>query len=240
MEDVLLLDVTPLSLGVETLGGVMTRILDRNTTIPARRSEVFSTAEDNQPAVEIVVLQGEREMAEGNRVLGRFRLEGIQPASAGVPQIEVAFDIDANGILNVSARDKSTGKEQNVTISGSTGLDRKEVDRMLQEAQRHASQDKAAREKVELRNRADQLAYHVDRQIEAMGESLPSHEKGRARELIQRLRSTNNESVSTEELRNLISDLEQMMHMMTATDAQGPRGPQPPADDVVDAEYVAQ
>ena len=146
VSDVLLLDVTPLSLGVETMGGVMTKLIERNTTIPARRTETFSTAEDNQTAVDVVVLQGEREMAQDNRTLGRFRLEGIRQAPRGMPQIEVTFDIDANGILNVSAQDKDTGKEQNITISGSTSLEQREIDRMIREAETHAADDKARRE----------------------------------------------------------------------------------------------
>ena len=149
VEDVVLLDVTPLSLGVETMGGVMTRLIDRNTTIPARKEEIFSTAEDNQTAVDIVVLQGEREMARDNRILGRFRLEGIPTAPRGVPQIQVAFDIDANGILNVTATEMGTGKEQSVTIKESTSLDQSEIDRMLREAEQHAAEDRQRRETIE-------------------------------------------------------------------------------------------
>src|SRR6202030_490826 len=152
VKDVLLLDVTPLSLGIETLGGVMTKIIERNTTIPARRTETFSTAEDNQTAVDVVVLQGERELAADNRQLARFRLEGIQPAPRGVPQIEVTFDIDANGILNVSARDKQTGKEQRVTISESTNLDPAEIERMVADAHEHAGEDRQRREEIDARN----------------------------------------------------------------------------------------
>jgi len=161
VKDVLLLDVTPLSLGVETLGGVMTKLVERNTTIPTRKAQVFSTAEDRQPAVDIVVLQGEREMARDNRRLGQFKLEGIRPAPRGVPQIEVTFDIDSNGIVNASARDKDTGKEQRITISGSTSLDRGEIDRMVRDAETHAAEDRARREAVEARNEADALAYQV-------------------------------------------------------------------------------
>src|SRR5262249_38284224 len=159
VRDVLLLDVTPLSLGVETLGGVMTKLIERNTTIPTRKSEIFSTAEDNQSAVEVHVLQGERELARDNKSLGRFRLEGIPPAPRGLPQIEVTLDIDANGILHVTARDKATGREQQVTITASSGLSKDEVERMVREAERHAQEDRQRREEIETRNRADSLAY---------------------------------------------------------------------------------
>ncbi len=169
VKDVLLLDVTPLSLGVETQGGVMTRLIERNTTIPVRKSEIFSTAEDNQPAVEIHVLQGERELARDNKSLGRFRLEGIAPAPRGVPQIEVTFDIDANGILNVTARDKATGREQKITITASSGLSKEEVERMVREAELHAQEDRQRREEIETRNRADSLAYQAERTLQDMG-----------------------------------------------------------------------
>ena len=159
----LLLDVTPLSLGIETLGGVMTKVIERNTTIPARRTEVFSTAEDNQSAVDVVVLQGERERAADNRVLGRFRLENIRPAPRGVPQIEVTFDIDANGILNVSARDKDTGTEQRITISESSNLDQSEVERMIADAEQHRDEDRRLRELTDARNELDTAAYQVER-----------------------------------------------------------------------------
>lgn len=169
VKDVLLLDVTPLSLGLETLGGVMTKVIERNTTIPARRTEVFSTAEDNQPAVDVVVLQGEREMAEDNRVLARFRLENIRPAPRGAPQIEVTFDIDANGILHVSARDKDTGAEQAVTISETTNLDRQEVDRMVADAEKYRGEDARLREIVDARNELDSVAYQVERRLGELG-----------------------------------------------------------------------
>src|SRR5712675_515154 len=168
VKDVLLLDVTPLSLGVETLGGVMTKVIERNTTIPARRTEVFSTAEDNQPAVDVVVLQGERERAADNRVLGRFRLEGIRPAPRGQPQVEVTYDIDANGILNVSARDKDTGKEQRITITETTNLDSAEIERMVKEAEEHAAEDRGRREEVDARNELDAFAHRVERQLEEL------------------------------------------------------------------------
>src|SRR5579859_6819205 len=172
VKDVLLLDVTPLSLGVETLGSVMTRLIERNTTIPTRKSELFSTAEDNQPAVEIHVLQGEREFARDNKSLAHFRLEGIAPAPRGVPQIEVTFDIDANGILNVSARDKATGREQKITITASSGLSKDEVDRLVREAELHAQEDRQRKEEIELRNRADSLAYQSERTLKDVGEKI--------------------------------------------------------------------
>src|SRR5262249_18268175 len=164
VQDVVLLDVTPLSLGVETLGSVMTKLIERNTTIPVRRSETFSTAEDHQRAVDIHVLQGERELARDNRTLGHFGLEGIAPAPRGMAKIDVSFDIDANGILTVTARDKTAGKEQSITISGSTQLSKEEIDRMVSDAQRHAAEDRRQREEVEARNHADTIAYQVEHQ----------------------------------------------------------------------------
>ena len=184
VKDVLLLDVTPLSLGIETMGGVMTKIIERNTTIPARRTEVFSTAEDNQSAVDVVILQGERERAADNRVLGRFRLENIRPAPRGVPQIEVTFDLDANGILNVSARDKDTGAEQRITISESSNLDQSEVQRMIADAEQHRDEDRRLRELTDARNELDTAAYQVERAAAERGDTLPVHEKARAENLV--------------------------------------------------------
>ncbi len=177
VEDVVLLDVTPLSLGVETLGGVMTRLIERNTTIPSRREEIFSTAEDNQSAVDVVVLQGEREMARDNRVLGRFRLDGIRPAPRGVPQVKVVFDIDANGILSVTARDQETGKEQNVVISESTNLSKNDVEKMVNEARDHSAEDKKRRESIESRNQTDSLAYQLERSLKEFGGQGPVKRK---------------------------------------------------------------
>jgi molecular chaperone DnaK len=188
VKDVLLLDVTPLSLGLETLGGVMTTLIERNTTIPTRKSEVFSTAEDMQTAVDIHVLQGERPMARDNMSLGRFRLEGIPGAPRGVPQIEVTFDIDANGILNVTARDKATGKEQKITITASTNLNQSEVDRMVREAEAQRATDTAVKEKVELKNRADQVAYQVDKQLQELGDKLPANTKAELENKVQAVR----------------------------------------------------
>jgi molecular chaperone DnaK len=188
VRNVLLLDVTPLSLGVETLGGVATKLIERNTTIPTRKSEIFSTAEDSQPAVEIHVLQGERELARDNKSLGRFRLEGIAPAPRGLPQIEVTFDIDANGILHVTARDKATGREQQVTITASSGLSKDEVERMVREAQQHAQEDRQHREEIETRNRADSLAYQAERTLRDLGEKVSASLRSEIEEKIRAVR----------------------------------------------------
>ncbi|RMD91080.1 MAG: molecular chaperone DnaK, partial [Calditrichaeota bacterium] len=179
VKDVLLLDVTPLSLGIETLGGVMTKLIERNTTIPVKKSEIFTTAADNQTSVEIHVLQGEREMAKDNRTLGKFILDGIPPAPRGVPQIEVTFDIDANGILHVSAKDKATGKEQSIRIEAATGLTKEEIDRMVKEAQEHAAEDKRRRELVDAKNVADQLVYQTEKNIKEMGDKLNADDKSK-------------------------------------------------------------
>jgi molecular chaperone DnaK len=177
VKDLLLLDVTPLSLGIETLGGVSTTLIPRNTTIPTRKSETFSTAADNQTSVEVKVLQGERPLARDNRVLGEFHLVGLPSAPRGVPQIEVTFDIDANGIVNVTAKDKATGKEQNITITASSGLAKDEVERMMKEAELHAEEDKARREEIERRNQADQAVYGAQQMLEKSGDKLSSTER---------------------------------------------------------------
>ncbi len=215
VKDVVLLDVTPLSLGIETLGGVMTRLIDRNTTIPVRKNEIFSTAEDNQTAVDIHVLQGERDMARDNRTLGRFRLDGIPPAPRGIPQVEVTFDIDANGILNVAAKDKATGKEQNITISGSSNLSKDDIDGMITEGEAHAAEDKKQKEDAEARNNADSLAYQVERQLQQLGSNVPTHEKARAEQLIEDIRKALKENESIERIKSLTSDLQQLAYSIS-------------------------
>jgi molecular chaperone DnaK len=255
VEDVVLLDVIPLSLGLETLGGVMTKVIERNTTIPARRTEVFSTAEDNQTAVDVVVLQGERELAADNRQLARFRLEGIRPAPRGVPQVEVTFDVDANGILHVTARDKDTGAEQEVTISETTNLDPSDVERMVQEAQQHSEEDRRRREEIDARNELDALAYQAEQLVEQLQGSLPVNEKARAEQLIADARQAVEEQAGLDRVRPLISDLQQIVQALpsaAATAGAGAgatgdgggngAGTQPAEDDeeVVDAEFTRE
>ncbi|WP_317441696.1 molecular chaperone DnaK [Streptomyces collinus] len=252
VKDVLLLDVTPLSLGVETRGGVMTKIVERNTTIPVRRSETFSTAEDNQPAVDVVVLQGERERAADNRALGRFQLTDIRQAPRGEPQIDVTFDVDANGILNVSARDKDTGKEQGITISESSNLDRGEVERMVQEAERNQGQDQALREAVDARNELDAIAYQVEKHLSELGDAAPAHEKARAEMLVAEARDAVKNEAGVDKTRPLISELQQVYaglaaHQADAAAASGPSDTTGPDgsgqggagadEDVIDAEF---
>ncbi len=244
LKDVLLLDVTPLSLGIETLGGVMTKVIERNTTIPVRRTEVFSTAEDNQRAVDVVILQGERERAADNRVLGRFRLENIRPAPRGVPQVEVTFDLDANGILNVSARDKDTGTEQRITISESSNLDKSEVERMISDAEQHRDEDRRLREVTDARNELDTAAYQVERVLAERGDTLPVHEKARAENLVSDARQALKEDTPIDRLRILTDELKQVYMIIGAP----PTGPEPEVepelpprggdDDVIDAEFT--
>ncbi|MEV6424593.1 molecular chaperone DnaK [Streptomyces sp. NPDC051662] len=248
VKDVLLLDVTPLSLGVETRGGVMTKIVERNTTIPVRRTETFSTAEDNQPAVDVVVLQGERERAADNRVLGRFQLTDIRPAPRGEPQVEVVFDIDANGILHVTARDKDTGKEQGITLSEGSNLERSEVDRMISEAERNRGEDQALRQAVDARNELDAIAYQVERRLGELGENAPEHERARAQLLVSDARQAVKGEETLDRVRSLTSELQQVYQALAArpTGPAGgssePGGPPPASgtggdDDVVDADF---
>jgi molecular chaperone DnaK len=249
VKDVLLLDVTPLSLGIETLGGVMTKVIERNTTIPARRTEVFSTAEDNQSAVDVVVLQGERERAADNRVLGRFRLENIRPAPRGMAQVEVTFDIDANGILNVSARDKDTGAEQRITISESSNLDQSEVERMIRDAEQHRDEDRRLREVTDARNELDTAAYAVEHLLAERGDSVPVHEKARAETLAADARQALKDDTPLDRLRVLTAELRQVHHGLLAAGGVPPQGGPPkdgeprPADggddDVIDAEFTS-
>jgi molecular chaperone DnaK len=251
VKDILLLDVTPLSLGVETLGGVLTKLIDRNTTIPAKRSEVFSTAADSQTSVEIHVLQGEREMARDNRTLGRFHLEGIPPAPRGMPQIEVTFDIDANGILNVSAKDKGTGKETKITITHSSGLAKDEVEKMVSDARSHEAEDKQRREEVEQRNRAENLAYQMEKLLKENKEKLQAGTAKEIEDAIQELHRVR-EKGSADEVKGAMDKLEKASHKAaeelykSAAPGPGAPGAGPDAapgdegkkkDNVVDAEF---
>ncbi|MDD3852551.1 MAG: molecular chaperone DnaK [Syntrophomonadaceae bacterium] len=234
VKDVVLLDVTPLSLGVETMGGIMTKIIERNTTIPVRRSEVFSTAEDNQPAVDINVLQGERELARDNRSLGQFKLDGIPPALRGIPQIEVTFDIDANGILKVSAKDKSSGKEQTVTISNSSNLDKSEIDRMIDEAARHSEEDKKRRQEAETRNHADSICYNANRQLEARGNAVSAADRERIQAMTDKLRQNLEQQADISEIEKLAQELEEAVNSLEMVN---PGGGQSTDEEVFDAEF---
>lgn len=210
VKDILLLDVTPLSMGVETSGGITARIIERNTTIPVRRSDIFSTAEDNQPAVDINVLQGERELAKDNRSLGKFKLDGILPSPRGAVQIEVTFDIDANGILKVSAKDKSTSKEQTVTISGSTSLEKDEISRMIKDAEAHLAEDKSRRQEVDIRNAADAVIYQVQRKLNEAGDNIPPHDKSHIEQILAEVKKALEDNASIDCILTLTDDLKQV------------------------------
>ena len=241
---ILLLDVTPLSLGVETMGGVMTKMIDRNTTIPTSKTEVYSTAADNQTSVEINVLQGEREMAADNKSLGRFQLTGIPAARRGVPQIEVTFDIDANGIVKVTAKDKGTGKEQQITISGSTALSDDEVDRMVKDAEAHAEEDKKQKDEIEVRNQTDSLCYGAEQTLKDLGDKVPAEQKSEVEAAIadakKALEGTDIEAIKAagEKLTEASQKLAQIVYSTTdEASAAGDAGSAPAGDDVVDADY---
>ncbi len=240
MKDVLLLDVIPLSLGVETMGGVMTKLIDKNTTIPYRKTETFTTAEDSQPAVDIVVLQGEREMAADNRILGNFKLEGIRKAPRGIPQIEVTFDVDANGIFKVSAKDKDTGKVQQITIAGSTNLDKSEVERMIHEAQEHSVEDRKKREKADARNELETLAYRLEKELADKESVLEETQKARARNVLEESKELlKNSEATAESMRVNISELQQVLQVVSSVSGkQESQDQNKQAEDVVDAEFT--
>ena len=243
VEGILLLDVTPLSLGVETMGGIMTKMIDRNTTIPTSKTEVYSTAADNQTSVEINVLQGERELARDNKSLGKFQLAGIPAARRGVPQIEVTFDIDANGIVKVSAKDKGTGKEQQITISGSTALSDDEVDRMVKDAEAHAEEDKKQKEEVEVRNQTDSLCYSTEQTLNELGDKVSADVKSKAEAAIadakKALEGSDVEAIKAagESLQSVAYELAQVVYADAQQQTDGAAGAQPADDDVVDADY---
>jgi len=246
VKDVLLLDVTPLSLGIETLGGVMTKLIEKNTTIPCKKSQIFSTAADNQPAVSVHVLQGEREMASDNKTIGRFELVGIPPAPRGVPQIEVTFDIDANGILNVSAKDLGTGKEQSIRITASSGLSEEEIDKMVKDAESHASEDKKKRELIEARNQADGLVYTTEKAVSEHSDKIDAETKQAIETALEDLKKAM-EADDAEAIKSKTEALAQASHKLAEVMYQQPQeggegaGEQPageqPAEDVVDAEF---
>jgi molecular chaperone DnaK len=252
-EEMVLLDVTPLSLGVETLGGVMTRLIERNTTIPTEKKEVFSTAADNQSEVTVHVLQGEREFASDNRTLGQFNLTGIPPAPRGIPQIEVTFAIDANGILNVTAKDLGTGKEQSIEIKGSSGLEKDEIDRMKKDADEHAEDDRKRRELVDLKNQGDALAYNVEKMLNEAGEGISGEDRGNIESSVSALKETL-KGDDPEAIRRAVQNVEQASHKISeamykkAADeraaeaeqgqaAEGETAKEDGDDDVIDADF---
>lgn len=245
VKDVLLLDVTPLSLGVETMGGVMTKIIPRNTTIPVKKSETFSTAADGQSNVEIHVLQGERELANDNKSLGTFRLDGIPPAPRGVPQIEVTFDIDANGLLAVTAKDRASGKAQSITITGASTLDKGDVERMVRDAETHAEEDRRRREQIDTKNNADALAYQAEKQLQDLNGQVSDADKNRARELINHLRNAIAQE-NYDQMRSLTHDLQQALMQIgsavyantNATSSSAQSNPSSNSNDVIDADFV--
>jgi len=250
VKDVVLLDVTPLSLGIETLGGVFTKLIERNTTIPTSKSQIFSTAADNQTSVDIHVLQGEREMAADNKTLGRFQLTDIPPAPRGVPQIEVTFDIDANGIVNVSAKDKGTGKSQKITITSSSGLSEEEIERMVKEAEAHAEEDKKRRERAELRNEADQLVFTTEKTLKDLGDKVDEAEKKKAEDAKDRLKKAlegdDDEAIkkAKDELQQIVQQLSVKLYEQAAQQAQAAQqgsanqgDEKKEEDNVVDADY---
>lgn len=261
VKDVLLLDVTPLSLGIETLGGVCTRLIDRNTTIPTKKSEIFSTATDTQPSVDIRVLQGEREMARDNKIIGNFQLVGIPPAPRGVPQIEVAFDIDANGILHVSAKDLGTGKEQKITIKASSGLSDEEIQQMVKDAESHADEDKSRRDLIDARNKADNAVYQTEKTVKDMADKIDADSKKKIEDHIQKVKDVMDKDdktaidSATDELMKVFQEVSSVMYQQASQAQQQPgaqeagpgqqAGPEqqqqeqqkPAEEDVIDADY---